>query len=480
MKPTYEELQTKLDQTKNELNQTRGELKRVREELAKTQSLLVIAMEEIADLKEKLKLNSKNSSKPPSSDQKKDTPPKSSKKRKKRKGVARSQIPQERVDKHIHCTQKNCPHCGSKSIKPRKTHPEILQQVELPEVQAIVTEYLMLKYSCSECGKNSTAKLPEGIPDSTFGPKLMALTATLTGVFHLAKREAIQLIKDLYNIDIGLGSVSNIEERVAKTLEPVCERIHDFVIKSKFCKHFDETGWRNSGKRHYVWVASCEHAAFYMVDRTRSTEAFKKILGNGSTHIPAVTDRYAVYNVLDDELHQYCLAHLIREFRRYKERDGPDREIGRVLEKEFSKSCKVHRKYREDKISWSQRNRQLGRCRRKVETWLEEGMANGSDKLSSLCENLLTNFDKLWTFMKIKGMEPTNNLGERDMRKLVVWRKKSYGTRSERGKNFVSTITTAAETLKRQGCNILDFIQRAIVSFYRGEEAPFVSKAMGF
>ena len=54
----------------------------------------------------------------------------------------------------------------------------------------------------------------------------------------------------------------------------------------------------------------------------------------------------------------------------------------------------------------------------------------GSDKFQNLCKNLLKDFEKIWTFSKVKGMDTTNNLIERDLRKLVIWRKKSYGTRS--------------------------------------------------
>ena len=87
---------------------------------------------------------------------------------------------------------------------------EILQQAELPETKAVITEY-----QCNMYGKNSIASLPQGVPDSAFGPKLMGLVATLTGVFHLAKREAIQLIRELYGVDMRVGSIPNIEERTA-------------------------------------------------------------------------------------------------------------------------------------------------------------------------------------------------------------------------------------------------------------------------
>ena len=100
--------------------------------------------------------------------------------------------------------------------------------------------------------------------------------------------------------------------------------------------------------------------------------------------------------------------------------------------------------------------------------------------LCHLCDSLLENYDKLWTFTRILGMEPTNNLAERDLRKLVIWRRKSYGTRSERGKNFVERVTSIAQTLKKQSRSILAFIQEAVVSFYSGEPTPSIAEAMGF
>jgi len=110
MKPTYEQLEV-------ELAETKAELAEIKAELADTRALLKLALEEIADLKEKLNLNSKNSSKPPSTDQKANTSSQEQKKRKSRKGIARSVYPPERVDKIVECIRENCPHCGSQSIE---------------------------------------------------------------------------------------------------------------------------------------------------------------------------------------------------------------------------------------------------------------------------------------------------------------------------------------------------------------------------
>jgi len=465
MKPTYQELEANL-------HRTEGLLARALEEITRLQ-------EKVAKLEEQLKRNSKNSSKPPSTDQKSNTPdPNKKPPRDSRTGKARPFFSPDKIDRHVECTQENCPHCGSSKIELSGRSPEILQQAELPEIKAVITEFHLQKYWCQGCEKNSTASLPPGVPDSAFGPKLMGLLANLTGVLHVAKREAIQLIKDLYGVDMGVGSVPNVEERVSEALDPIYDRIHKFVMGHTFCTHFDETGWRNKGKRHYVWLATCQQAAVYRIDRYRSSEAFQRLIGQEKWTAPAVTDRYGVYNAFQD--HQYCLAHLIREFKGYGEREGPDKAIGRALEAELRLSCKIHGEYRERKISLGQRNRRLEMRKRRVEYLLDDGLANGSDALAKICETLLDDFDKLWTFTRIAGMEPTNNMAERDLRKLVIWRKKSYGTRSERGKKFVERITTVAQTVRKQGGNVLHFIQQAISCFYSRSLPPLISEAMGF
>lgn len=265
MKLSYEELEAKLLRTE-EL------LRKALEENAKLQA-------KIEKLEAQINRNSRNSSKPPSTDQKGNTGSGERMSRESREGKARVPYPAEKIDKHIQCTRENCPHCDSKDIKLISQSCETLQQAELPEVKAVITEYKLLKYSCKTCGKNSVASLPNGVPLSAFGPKLMGLLATLTGIMHVAKREAIQLIKDLYDVDLGVGSMPNIEERVSQALDPIYNRIRNFVIESRFCKYFDETSWRDRGKRHFVWIASCQHAVFYMIDRSRSAEAFQKLTG---------------------------------------------------------------------------------------------------------------------------------------------------------------------------------------------------------
>jgi transposase len=422
-------------------------------------------------LEERINKNSKNSSKPPSTDHKRNSAADDKGPKKPRSGINRKLLSSDQID-HFHaCTLDSCPYCGSNQLIDQD-RPLVLQQVELPEVKAVATQFNCTKYACASCGEESIADLPNGVPNSAFGPRLMALIATLTGVFHLAKRDAMQLVRDLYGVTISEGSIINVEERVAKALDKSYERIHKYVMQGILPKHFDETSWRDKGKTHWAWVASTSEATCFRIDANRSKEAFQRfaeILGEA----PIVSDRYSAYNDLKQP-HQYCLAHLIRDFRKYSEREGLDREIGGALEKALQRICKTQREFRKGEITQQSRATKFRYQKKRLGELLIDGLANGTDELSRLCDRLYEEMHKIWTFSNFTNVDPTNNLAERDLRRLVLWRKKSYGTRSMRGQHFVERISTVAETVRKAKDNILTFITKSVSAFYAGESPPLV------
>jgi transposase len=71
---------------------------------------------------------------------------------------------------------------------------------------------------------------------------------------------------------------------------------------------------------------------------------------------------------------------------------------------------------------------------------------------------LLEGEEHLWTFLRVQGIEPTNNVAERALRHAVLWRKSSGGTASERGSRFVERVLSVAATCRQQGRNVLEFL----------------------
>src|SRR5205823_9432263 len=64
---------------------------------------------------------------------------------------------------------------------------------------------------------------------------------------------------------------------------------------------------------------------------------------------------------------------------------------------------------------------------------LRRGVASGCSKTAGTCRELLAGEAHLWTFVRVEGVEPTNNDAERALRHGVIYRKLSGGTESEPG-----------------------------------------------
>ena len=80
----------------------------------------------------------------------------------------------------------------------------------------------------------------------------------------------------------------------------------------------------------------------------------------------------------------------------------------------------------------------------------------------------------LWTFLYREGVEPTNNEAERSLRKVVIWRKCSFGTQSEAGSRFVGNMMTVAGTARRRKISLFDFLTKAFEATALGQPAPLL------
>jgi transposase len=407
-------------------------------------------------LEERLNLNSKNSSKPPSTDQKADhTPP--------RKGGAIPGHPGHfRPLKAAHKIIEHKPHvcsrCGSCNLRLGK--PWIFQQTELPPIELLVTEYRCFRAVCRDCKNREAPMPPPGIEPSAFGPCLSAATAMLTGAYHMGKRKAKGLLSALLGTEISLGSISNIEGRMTHGLQETQEEIRKNVIESQEPKYIDETGWRQQASRRTAWIVSTKQGAYYAILSSRGRKALKKIVRK-KLQTPVTTDRYAVYNF---RRHQWCLAHIQRDFKRISERSGPDGPLGHRLLFELREVFGIHKAGYEPEEKY----RRLYYRRKRMEEILQEAEVEGSPRLQSFAWKLLDNYKKLWLFSHKASVEPTNNQAERDLRPLVIWRKICLQTWSDRGSRFIERIMSAHMTLKRQGKNVLMFLS----SVYAGRIDP--------
>ena len=85
---------------------------------------------------------------------------------------------------------------------------------------------------------------------------------------------------------------------------------------------------------------------------------------------------------------------------------------------------------------------------------------------------LLAGETHLWTFVRVEGVEPTNNDAERALRHGVIYRKLSGGTDSEAGSRFVERMLSVVATCRQQDINVLDYLTRCYQAHLDGQPAP--------
>jgi hypothetical protein len=93
-------------------------------------------------------------------------------------------------------------------------------------------------------------------------------------------------------------------------------------------------------------------------------------------------------------------------------------------------------------------------------------------KTEGVCRAILKVRQALWTFVRHREVEPTNNAAERAIRPGVLWRKGSVGTHSAQGSRCVDVMMTVVATLKQQHRNVLDDVTVACEAILQGEPAP--------
>ncbi|MDR1208150.1 MAG: hypothetical protein LBJ89_02245 [Holosporales bacterium] len=67
-------------------------------------------------------------------------------------------------------------------------------------------------------------------------------------------------------------------------------------------------------------------------------------------------------------------------------------------------------------------------------------------------------------------MAPTNNHVERTLRYAVLWRKRSFGTRVEKGNRFVERILSVRQICRLQGKRVYPVLVDAMHAFINGTE----------
>lgn len=420
----------------------------------------------VSELKERLQQNSANSSLPPSSDSPFQPPNhrRSPSERKRgaqmgHQGVGRQLLPIADVNKVIDLRPDRCSACGSLLLG-EDFRPARRQTIELVSGQAFVTEYRNHSLRCLACRKLTRSKWSENAVTGTFGASVSAMIAYLTGRLNLSQRDAVEAMRELFRLKIGLGSISALQRRVSERLaEPVAQAFEFVQQQTSQC--VDETGWQENNQLNWLWVNCTEQVTVFQIQTGRGQTDAQTIIDEEETGV-VTTDRYPGYNFLQGWRRQICWAHLKRDFVAMTEReDAESKNIGEKLLTETKKVFELFAKVRDGTLEHCRLRPLIEPTRKRVKELFEIGSQIENRKTAAVCRHILKIYRSLWTFVRVAEVEPTNNRAERALRRAVLWRRKSFGTQSETGSRFVERILTVVTTLRQQRRSVLDYLKTA-------------------
>jgi transposase len=352
-------------------------------------------------------------------------------------GNGRKAVPAGAADKVVDVpAPERCPHCGGRVID-KGTRDRHVQDAQPVKVVRIV--YRLGRARCAQCGRSVQAQPPGVLPKCQYSTGLLAHVAVQHYVYGVTLG---QLEKQM---GIGYGSLMDAMHQLAKRLAGVPEQLIREYRQAPV-KHADETGWRNDGGNGYAWLFCTPELSIFVFRPSRAGTVAREILGSKPLPGVLVVDRYAGYNQAPCQI-QYCYAHLLRDLQDL-EKNFPDQPEVPAFVGTLAPWLASAMALRGLKLSAGQFKKRAADLRRSIHRVVNQPARHPA--VQSYQDIFRQKAKRLYHWADDPAVPAENNRAERELRPLVVARKVSFGSQSQRGAATRGILMTALHTLRKR------------------------------
>lgn len=356
-----------------------------------------------------------------------------------------------------------CPRCQCANLSPHSETYEHIQEDIVLLPRTLVTRYVHRQCWCPEC-RRSVYQAGEGeLPGCCIGPVTRAVAMHLRYDLQIPYRKVQHVLADLFGMPLVPASAMKFDRQATARGTPLYEELAA-KLKSSDVAYADETSWRENGLGRYLWFAGNPQLAVYQV-ADRTSDSAIALLG-ADFDGALITDACASYNAVHARDRQTCWSHLARkaqEILQQIELTKPPIHVPKAVAfcrrlKTFaSRCCELGRRLRRKQLSPSRARAMIPGLQRQLRQFASQPVEY--DAAETLRDRIMRkDFDKLFTFLRVQGVEPTNNHAERSLRPMVIMRKISFGTRSPAGSQSHSVLLSLLDTARRQGKDRIAFL----------------------
>jgi transposase len=362
---------------------------------------------------------------------------------------------------------KVCPDCGGALCRCQETRTRLTE--DIPATEPEVTEHTIHRDWCPQCKKKVEPAVPDALPGSALGNRVLALTAWLHYCLGNTLSQVVDIFGFHFQMKVTAGGLIQMWKRLAEILYPWYEQIQQEALHSAVL-HGDESGWRVNGKTHWLWCFATSLLTYFMIDRSRGSPALSKFFVEEFEGV-LVSDFWGAYNKVVCALRQTCLVHLLRELEHTEKYKSPKHDwpaFVKKLRRLIRDAIRLWRRKEEysEKEFASRRRRLTDR----LESLIEASWKDSNAK--RLVKRLRRHQNDLFTFLDQPGVPFENNEAERSIRPAVIIRKNSYGNRSSQGADVQAVLMSIMFTLKKRGHNPVRTIVEALTAYLQTKQLP--------
>jgi transposase len=294
------------------------------------------------------------------------------------------------------------------------------------------------------------------------------MLSLLAGGYRLGQRPIQQIARDRFGLSLSLGMIAKLRRQTAAVLERPVAEWRDPVRQAEVV-HIDETSWREDRAKAWLWVALTPRVTVFTIAATRCGGVARQSLGEVARRV-IVSDRFPSSGGI--EVRQFSWAQLRRDFQAMIDRGGEASEVGRRLLGHSNKLFHWWHRVRDGTLARSTLKGYTDPLRWAVRQDLRRGAECSCAQTAATRRELLAGEPHLGTFLRVAGVDPTNNAAERALRHAVIWRKTSGGTESDSGSPFVERMLSVVATCRQQGRNVLEYLIACHEDHLLGHPAP--------
>jgi transposase len=376
--------------------------------------------------------------------------------------------PPPRIDRREDHKLSACPKCHGPVRPCQSPRTRVIEDIPA-DITPVVTEHTIHRYWCPQCRNTVEPVVPDALPGSTIGLRVVVLSAWLHYLLGTTLAQIIDVFNFHLQFKLSSGGLVQMWHRLREILLAWYLEIQAQALNSAVL-HADETGWRVNGKTYWLWCFTSKDLTYYMIDRRRGSPALKKFFKKEFAGV-LVTDFWGAYNAVVCAQKQKCLPHLLRDLKRTQHYHKPGGDWPA-----FSKQLK---RLIRDSIRLSKRRGELSgerfaSRRQRLQQRLHELLAQEWKERHSrrLVKRLKRHQAELFTFLDHPDVPSDNNHAERQIRPAVIVRKNSYANGSEEGAETQAILMSVFRTLKQRGHNPVSVVLDAVRVYLKTGQLP--------